>query len=243
MISTTKTQAIQTALGGDWNTAIQLNEEVLKEEPEDVETLNRLAFCYTVVGKVKEAKNTYQKVLEIDRLNPIALKNLKKLNADKASNFSANAAVFSSHSLDTLFLEESGKTKIVDLVNISDPKILAHLITGESLQLRVKRLKIFVLDQKNQYIGVLPDNIGKRLIKFIKGGNTYEAYIKSADKNKVTVFVKETKRVSRFKNQPSFVVGEKMQLVLNKSVQNIAKQRHSELEDDENQDEDGDDSF
>lgn len=234
-MTTTKNQAIQKALTGDWNSAIQLNIEALKEEPKDIETLNRLAFAYAITGKIKDAKTTYQKVISIDRLNPIALKNLKRLNADKASNFSSNQTLFSTRPLDTLFLEENGKTKIIDLVNIAEPKIIAHLITGEIVELRIKRLKIFVLDGKGKYIGVLPDNISKRLIKFVKGGNIYEAYIKSCDKSRVSIFIREIKRMVKFKNQPSFVVADKTFFVLSKTH---APKLKDDLDDDEEEEDD-----
>lgn len=243
MNSPLKTQAIQTALTGDWNNAINLNEQVLQEDPADVDTLNRLAFAYTVVGRVRDAKNTYQKVLDIDTQNPIAQRNLKKLNSDKVSSFSGNQNLFAQRPLDSLFLEESGKTKVIDLINIADPKIIAHLIIGEQLQLRIKRLKIFVLDQRNQYVGVLPDNIGKRLIRFLKGGNNYDAYIKSTDKHKVSIFIREVKRAARFKNQPSFVVGEKSHLLISRNTTNALKSKQSELEDDEDDQDSEEESF
>jgi hypothetical protein len=100
-------------------------------------------------------------------------------------------------------LEEPGKTKVVELVNIAQPKIVEALRTGQSLELNIKRLKIFALEG-TQYIGVLPDDIARRLIKFIKNGCKYEAYVKSSNQHKVTIFVKEIKKTSRYKDQPSF---------------------------------------
>lgn len=233
-----KNQAIQNALLGDWNAAISINEELLKSDPNNIEALNRLAFAFGILGKTKHAKSIYQKVLRLDSQNPIALKNIKRLKEDKRSGAVSAASLLLTRSIDSMFLEESGKTKVVELVNIAQPKIIAYLIAGELLHLRVKRLKIFVLDTKERYIGVLPDNIGKRLIKFLKGGNAYEAYIKSVNNNRrVTIFVKEIKRAQRFKNQPSFVTNEKSQLLFEKNVRHLAadQQKNSvsvDLEDD-----------
>ena len=84
---TLKNQAIQTALEGNWQEAIAINKSLVQENPEDMDALNRLALAYTIMGKLKEAKSTYQKVLDLDPLNPIALRNLKKLK-DKALNLS-----------------------------------------------------------------------------------------------------------------------------------------------------------
>ena len=144
-----KTQAIQTALTGDWNTAITLNKAILKENPDDIETLNRLALAYMVVGKIKDAKHAYQKVLALDSQNPIALKNVKRLtNLHKISGNATNETPLISQHIATMFLEENGKTKVIELVNVAQPQVISHLMTGESVTLHVKRLKIFVLDGK-----------------------------------------------------------------------------------------------
>ncbi len=163
-----KTQAIQTALTGDWENAITLNQSLLADDPDDIDTLNRLAFAYASVGNTKEAKNIYQKVLTLDTHNPIALRNLKRLSG----NISVNTQKPKSFShVSNLFIEEPGKTKVIELLNIADKKVVAPLRSGEEVNLSIKRMKVFVLDSQKQYIGMLPDDIGLRLIRFMNGGN------------------------------------------------------------------------
>jgi hypothetical protein len=207
-----KSQAIQTALTGDWENAINLNKLILEEEPEDIDTLNRLAFAFLSQGNIKEAKSIYQKVLVLDMKNPIAIRNLKRLN-------DANARKINFH-LNNLFIEEPGKTKVIDLINVADKKIVCHLRSGEKIKLSIKRMKIFVLDQEDQYIGMLPDDLCKRLIKFIHAGNKYEAYTRTAESNKISIFIRELKRVKRFINQPSFTYAEKAKLSLDNNNYN-----------------------
>ena len=202
-----KTQAIQIALIGDWNKAIALNLEILSTEPTDIDTLNRLAFAYTISGKLQEAKNIYQQVLEIDSANPIAIKNLKRLG----STLTTKPAL---HISTNMFLEESGKTKIVSLINTAPTQVIKTLQMGQVVHLNIKRSKIFVQDEQKQYVGMLPDDIGKRLIMFLEGGNEYETYVKSAHDHEVMIFIKETKRANKYKNQPSFLFGEKTHLTL-----------------------------
>ena len=202
-----KTQAIQTALQGNWQEAILLNKNLVKQDPDDIDALNRLALAYMITGKSKEAKTAYQKVVNIDPLNSIALRNLKKLK-DKNLTFSS-----STYQINNAFLEEPGKTKVIELINIAQPKIVESLRGGQLLNLTIKRLKIFVQDDK-QYIGVLPDDIAKRLIKFIKSGCQYEAFLKSANSHKVTVFIKETKKTTRFKDQSSFLSNSETSLLV-----------------------------
>lgn len=213
----TKNQAIQTALKGDWNSAVSLNKSILRENPNDVEALNRMALAYMILGKSKSARNTYQKVLGIDPLNSIAIKNLKKIQNDSSKDPGDNITI----QVNNIFLEETGKTKVVDLINLAQAEILLTLRTGQSVDLSTKRLKIFI-SQREKYVGVLPDDIGKRLIKFIKGGNKYEAFVKSASHQGVTIFIRELKKVTKFKDQPSFlqIVEKKLSLKKNAKAKN-----------------------
>lgn len=197
---TLKNQAIQTAFEGNWQKAIAINKSLIQEDPNDIDAFNRLALAYTITGKLKEAKITYQKVLNLDVLNPIALRNLKKLKEKGLTQGSINQNT----QINNKFIEEPGKTKVVELINIAQPNVVENLRTGQSVELSIKRLKIFISEGK-QYIGVLPDDIAKRLIKLMKNGCVYEAYIKSANQHKVTVFINEIKKTVKFKNYPSFI--------------------------------------
>ncbi len=217
----TSHQAIKATLSGEWDEAIKLNQSLLEENPKDVEALNRMGLAYSILGKGKNAKETYQKVLEIDPLNSIALKNLKKIKSDNSNGTEPIVAI-----VNNIFIEETGKTKVIDLVNLAQAEIISSLQTGQSLELAVKRLKVFI-SQGSKYIGVLPDDIGKRLIKFINGGNKYEVYVKSANHQNVTIFIKELKRVSKFKDQPSFLLSFEKKLTIKKN-----KKADADYEDD-----------
>jgi len=194
----TSNQAIQATLSGDWENAIRLNKMLLDEKPDDVEALNRIGLAFTVTNDKKNAKKSYEKVLEIDPLNSIALKNLRKLESNNQSDSPTIIQV------NNIFIEETGRTKVVDLINLAQAEILMSLKTGQNVDMSVKRLKIFIHQEKN-YIGVLPDDIGNRLIKFIKGGNTYEAFVKSATHQNVSIFIRELKKSAKYKDQPSFL--------------------------------------
>lgn len=211
-----KTQAIEVALTGDWQTAILLNQELLKNNPNDIETLNRLGFAFSILGKNEEAVAAYKKVLTLDSKNPIAFKNLQKLAEGGKKNLKTPCKLLT-EDVEVMFIEESGKTKVIDLTNVAEPKIISSLIAGEAVELRIKRLKIFVLDVNAKYIGMLPEDIGKRLIRFIKNGNDYQAYIKSIENRKISIFIREIKKAARFKNEPSFALISKTKTLVLKS--------------------------
>lgn len=232
---TLKNQAIQTALDGKWQEAISLNKSLIHDDPQDINALNRLALAYSITGKIKEAKSTYMKVIKIDPLNPIALRNIKKF---KEKNFTVSNLNSATH-INNTFIEEPGKTKVVELINMAQPKILEGLRTGQSVELSIKRLKIFVSEGK-QYIGVLPDDVARRLIKFINSGSKYDAFVKSSNPHKVAVFLKEIKKSTRFKDQPSFTSLSESPLELDKNGKfkaRVAQQRAKEIEENDEKEE------
>jgi len=212
-----KNQAIQTALHGDWLHATKINKAIINDNPHDIEALNRLAFAYAIQGDIKKAKSFYRRVLKIDPLNPIALKNIKRISDLPSQQNKKNETY--TIPVNHTFIEEVGKTKVVELINVAPAKVIAALAVGQLLSIFIKRSKIFFQDQNKRYIGALPDDIGKRLIKFVKGGNKYEAYVKSATTNYVVVFIKEELRKARFKDQPSFLQGSDYSLEFEKEHQ------------------------
>lgn len=226
-----KDKAIQAMLLGDWKNATSLNKALLNENPKDIDALNRLAYAFTILGKIQDARSIYRKVLKLDILNQIAIRNIKKLTDFGPRQIAKS--ISSIKAVNNIFLEETGKTKIISLVNTAQPKIIALLKTGQPVITAIKRSKIFIQDQNRQYLGVLPDDIGRRLIKLIKGGNAYEAYIKSAGEINVSVFIKEVKRAGRYKNQPSFPQTADSDLDLSKNKTKIRNFKDAEEDDDE----------
>lgn len=198
------TIAIHHALNQNWKDAIKVNLELLDQNGENVEALNRLAYAYLKRGQLTLAKTTYKKVLKIDKYNPIALKNFKWL-----SNLNKNDIIQDSHSspAPTIFLEEPGKTKLVSLVNLAPARILCNLITAQKVFLNAKRRTVEIRDGRDVYIGALPDDISYRLIRMIESGNQYDAYVKNVAKNAVVVFVRELKRGKKYADIPSFSIG------------------------------------
>lgn len=235
VITPLRDKAIQTAMVGDWENAIKANKELLEENPKDVDALNRLALAFTVIGKINRAKTTYQQVLKLDPLNPIALRSVKNLKTAKASKLQNSQGL----QLSNNFIEENGKTKVVELINLAPASIIQHLRTGEIVNLAIKRNKIFVIKGEKEYIGVLPDDIGKRLIKFLTAGNKYQAYLKSVNPHRVIVFIKETQRSARFRNQPSFPTLSEQTFVVERKLSG----RNDELEEENYEEEESSETF
>jgi hypothetical protein len=197
--------AIQKALHNEWEEAASLNEAILLEEPTNIDALNRLAQAYIQLGKYRPATTLYQQVIKLDHFNPIACRNLIKLKNIKKNG--SNTPLIIAKNVN--FIEEPGKTKVLSLVRLGEKAVLTTLEPCLELEMRI-RLQTISLYYQNKYIGRLPDDIAKRLIWLHKRDNKYAAYIRSIDKNRVTVFIKETKCSLKNKNYYSFVNLEKI---------------------------------
>ncbi len=196
--------AIQAALANDWEKAINTNKSILKENPEDINSMNRLAFALTQIRKLDEAKKLYKKILTIDKYNTIARKNLEKIESyPKSSKAQFQNTIFALSP--SLFIEEPGKTKTVTLTNIAPSSILSHINIGDETVLFPKRHSLEVRTRNKVYLGALPDDIAFRLLRLIKAGNSYQANIKNVSKNSISVFIREIKKGKRYANQPSFI--------------------------------------
>lgn len=194
--------AAQAALSSNWQEAIQINEKILGVNENDVEALNRLARAQVCTGKLDKAQKIYKKVLELDPYNIIANKNLDKISKSN-SNGHAKNVVFN-YNLSNLFLSEPGKTKVLSLINLAAPNVLALLNYGEQVNLNAKTHSVTITTTEGIYLGALPDDIAHKLITFITGGNKYEAFVKSVSPKILTIFVREIERSEKFTNQPSF---------------------------------------
>jgi tetratricopeptide (TPR) repeat protein len=198
-----KHQAIEDALNLNWQDAINVNLTILKKINNDTDTLSRIGFAYLKLGKFKESIKYFNKVMAIDPYNQIAIKNLQKL--DNLKNESGISSSVGSMVSPLLFLEDPGKTRLAQCVNIASSKILANAHAGQEVYLKPKNHSVEIRDINNTYLGALPDDLSFRLIKYLSGNNKYTVFIRSVDKNMLTVLIREMERGKKFINQPSFL--------------------------------------
>ena len=193
--------AIKQALKGDFLTACKTNEQILKQDPKNIDALNRLGQAYLQLGHLQKAKTVYCKALRLDRFNPIAKRNLEKIKDFPTKKLKQNQSLCKSK---INFLEEPGKTKLVALLRLGETKNLVKLLTGQLLHFINRRKVICLYDNEKSYIGRLPDDLSRRLIWLIKRGNCYQAHVKSVEKKRILVFLKETKQAEKNHNYTSF---------------------------------------
>lgn len=199
-------KAIDLALAQKWNEAISVNEEILGFDEKNIDALNRIAYALVKTGKIEKAKKTYRKIITLDRYNYIAQKNLEKISSISKSDKTRSTASLKKNSLSpTQFLEEPGKTKTVNLINLAPASILAKIDIGDEVYLYPKKHSIEVRTETKTYLGALADDISFRLLKFIKAGNDYRTCIKNIQKKLVTVFIREVMRGKKYAHHHTFM--------------------------------------
>lgn len=178
--------AIAAAKSSDWPTAAELNEAILVQSPDDVPALNRLGLAYLQLGQESDAKKQFQRVLEIDKHNSIAHKQLERIKTNQPflqPTFSKN-----------YFIEEPGRTKIVELHRLAGKQVLDTLCVGHNCKLTAKKRYISVETEDNRYVGALPEDISFRLAHLLETGNTYLCTIQSCSNSHCMVYLKELSR-------------------------------------------------
>ncbi|MDE3095957.1 MAG: tetratricopeptide repeat protein [Chloroflexota bacterium] len=180
-------QAIQFAMQSRWDDAITANRAILTAFPEDAEAYNRLGKALSERGKIKEAREAYQKALELEPTNTIARKNLERLAAARAK-----AEPDKAHQVDaSLFIEEMGKTGVTILAGVN-MKMLATLSAGDEVALKPAGSRLSVETMAGDYISDIEPKLAMRLSKLMDGGNKYAAAIAGIRDNSVRVIIKET---------------------------------------------------
>ncbi len=142
-------------------------------------------------------------VLKIQTENQIALDHLDRITilVNKDSKKIAKREIKFDPSL---FLEVSGKTKSVTLINLGQKNILAQLLVGEEIVIKPKKIKAEIRTKNNEYVGSLADDLSKRIFLFTKAGSEYSCFIKEVSLNRVVVFIREDKKGKKVARYTSF---------------------------------------
>lgn len=197
--------AIRAALECKWELALQLNNVLLETNPQDLCALNRLARAHMELGDIDQASDIYKRVLDHDQYNVVAVKNLKRLSQVKqVRQGKSYTQVRNTNDMILNFIEEPGKTKIVQIIKPASPEVLFSLRVGDRVELIVKSKGVQIQSVHGTYVGRLPDDLAYNLIQLLSYGNTYDAYLKHVMHNDVSIFIRETYRNFEIMSHPSF---------------------------------------
>jgi len=180
--------AIQQALSSQWEDAVSTNRNILNLFPTEPDAYNRLGKAYSELGHYTEARQAYAQTLKYSPDNTIAKKNLDRLSFLQEIPAQSHA----SERIDPrLFIEETGKTGMTELINIASGSVLAKVGVGDKVQLHVNGHTIFVRNAVGEDIGQIEPRLANRLINFMQGGNRYAAAILAMEHNQVRLIIRE----------------------------------------------------
>lgn len=182
-------QAVALAMQGQWREAIAVNKAIIDSYPNDVEAYNRLGRAFIELGEYPQAREAYQRAMELGPYNTIAQKNLRRLEhlgETPVGTEGESPKVEPQH-----FIKEIGKAGIVNLYNLAPKEILATVISGDMVELKIEGNNLNVENRPGEYLGQVEARHAQRLVKLIIGGNKYSAAIVSASEEKTTVIIRE----------------------------------------------------
>jgi tetratricopeptide (TPR) repeat protein len=181
--------AIALAMQGRWREAVAANQEIIESFPNDVDAYNRLGKAYIELGEYSLAKEAYTRAMELDPYNIIAQKNLRRLSYLGEAVVSPEAN--SDKAKPQHFIEETGKAGVVNLYHLAPREVLAKIVAGDKVYLRVSDSSLAVENSRGEYLGLVEPRHAQRLIKLMEGGNKYAAAIVSSAEDRVTVIIRE----------------------------------------------------
>lgn len=223
-------EAITYARNGNWEAAIDSSRQLLSSDPNDIETLNRLAKAYFENGELDNAEQTYQRVLELSEHNPIARRMVGLISRTRSAPAKTREFVDM-----RMFAIETGKSTLTSLHIDTDAEI--SLVPGEKLTLRANTQPIHYDGQKNPAratgdienesapasflddaialdvydcnginLGRLEPRLAARLIRFMKLGNEYTAAVLSLNdkRDQIQIVIRESHRNPDNRHEVSF---------------------------------------
>lgn len=186
--------AVAASLGGRWEEALSLNDQIISRFPRETEALNRKGRALIELRQLSAARDAYSEALKTDPANMIARRNLQRLgllyNRSEGTLEGADTAQSTiPHS--SVFVEELGKTWVDDLANPAELAKLSEVSPGEKMQFDVSDGKISVFSDDGIRLGEIDARISQRIEPLLKGGNQYEIYALGVSSQSLRVIIRE----------------------------------------------------
>jgi hypothetical protein len=232
-------QAIAAATAADWEAAADLNRRIL-DLGADSAAENRLAKSYWELGELATARDHYQAALALDPTNRVAERNINRLRMLLAEAGKKTVpAQKGSKAPVSIFVEETGKTGFAHLVDLADPKKLAQVNPGDSVELSPDGPRLAAASN-GVHIGYVEPRVAARLLKLIAEGNKYTAGVTSLGEQDVRIIVRETYQDPANYGKVSFPTAAKVSDLRPYTKGTLVREEmelEEELEEDEEEDE------
>lgn len=188
-----QSEAIHYATENRWQEALEANLNLLSLG-EEAETLNRVGKAYLELGRYDDARQTYERTLEVMPNNPIARRNLERLqdlaNHPLETGAPQLAPVGQIADL-RIFITETGKTTITTLVDVPGELVLGTVGIAQQVMLVLEERMIAVRTLDGMLIGYIEPKLAQRLSELLIGGNRYTAAVAQLTSHQIRVIIRE----------------------------------------------------
>lgn len=195
--------AINMAMNGDWDQAVEPNQAILQKSPGQVDVMNRLGKALMEVGRYQESKEILGQVVSLAPHNNIAKKNLARLEQLEQAPGGAKQERKSAGNM-KIFIEESGKAGITVLQKITSGEPVVRVMPGDSVELKFDQNRIFAYTQNDEFLGQIGLKLAMRLNRLTAAGNRYDAAIIGTNQQGISVILRETYRHPSMRGVCSF---------------------------------------
>jgi tetratricopeptide (TPR) repeat protein len=196
-------EAIQAALESRWQDALAINRALVERHGTDDETCNRLGKALAELGEPEQALESYSQALQLNPMNVIAQKNVRKLQVliDSRERLAGQKGAID---ID-LFAEEPGKS-VLTVLNPPKAGLTVTVAPGEVVELHIHEGGLQAQTARGLVLGDVDSKIARRLIPLIVTGNRYTAAVARIAESQIEIIVREAYQASENLRKSSFPV-------------------------------------
>ena len=196
-------EAIAAALESRWSDAIAINHALVERHGPDEESYNRLGKAQSELGRLRESLDSYQAALELNSLNLIAQKQVRRVAAllDAETRPAASAGFIDVE----LFSEEPGKSGRTVLTPPRDGVSVA-VAPGDTVQLIAVGGQLLAETSRGIALGAVESKLSHRLRPLLETGNRYSAAVARVEDDRIEIIIRETHQAPENSRKSSFPI-------------------------------------
>ena len=198
-------EAIGAALESRWADAVAINEALMQRHGADEETYNRLGKARSELGNLEDALTAYRMSLELNSLNLIAQKQVRRITAllEARTRPAAPAGVIDVD----LFTDEPGKSGRTQL---TPPRggaaVGVDVAPGDAVDLIISGTQLLAETSRGVALGAVESKLSGRLRPLIETGNRYSAAVSRIEDDRLELIVRETFQSPENSRKSSFPI-------------------------------------
>ena len=196
-------EAIALALETRWAEALTVNQALVERYGPDEDTHNRIGKALTELGRLQEAIESYSATLQLNPLNLIAQKNVRKLSAmvDAKEHVAGTARAIDVE----LFTEEPGKS---GLTVLSPPGqgVSVVVAPGDVVELAVEGTVLRAQTARGISLGEVEPKLARRLMPLLQTGNRYTAAVARVEDSQIEIIIREAFQAPENARKSSFPI-------------------------------------